>query len=140
MATSSAALKTVIGEHWKGLPAGVAAIQIISSIEALEAPAEKWSLTDILALLGPTAEFKDACQGLAILLQAEYAIFRSVALFVDEKMQSHRLSVEDVQRVLDQDMLAHPVTGVTVTNASEHLVTLFELIPGVLGFAQPSSH
>lgn len=63
MATSSAALKTVIGEHWKGLPAGVAAIQIISSIEALEAPAEKWSLTDILALLGPTTEFKDACQG-----------------------------------------------------------------------------
>ena len=76
--------------------------QIISSIEALEAPAEKWTLTDILALLGPTAEFKDACQGLAILVQAEYAIFRSAALFVDEKMQSHRLSVEDVQRVPDE--------------------------------------
>lgn len=135
MAPRSVALKSAIREHWTNVPAGEAAIQIITKIEALDSPAEVWSMHDILGLLGPSAELQEVVAALAILAQSEYAVFRSGAVYV-EGNQSHRLSSEAVQRVLDEDVLPHPVTGVMVARASTRVIPIFELIPGVLGAVQ----
>lgn len=132
-----AALKSAISEHWKNVPAGEAAIQIISGIEDKAEPAAEWSLTDILSLLGPSAGPQEAFPALSILTQSEYAVFRSRAVFVDENNQRHRLSSEDLHRVQVEDVVAHPLTGVMVARASERVIPVFELIPGVFGSAQP---
>ena len=136
MTTNVAALKSAISAHWKSMPAGEAAIQIISAIEAQVAPAAEWSFTEILGLLGPSANPQEAIPALAILTQSEYAVLRSCGVFVDENNQRHRLSSEDFQRVQVEDAVAHPITGVLVARASERVIPLFELIPGVIWEAE----
>jgi hypothetical protein len=137
--SSVSALKSAISEHWKSVPAGEAAIQIISGIEAQVAPAAEWSLSDIIGLLGTSAALQEAIPALAILTQSEYAVFNSNAVFVDEDNQRHRLSSEDFHRVQVEDKVAHPVTGALVTRASERVIPVFELIPNIFGAAQSHS-
>jgi len=135
-----AALKLAISQHWKNVPAGDAAIQIITAIEAQDAPAAEWRLPDILGLLGPSAALQEAIPALAILTQSEYAVFRSIAVFVDENNQRHRLSNEDLHRVQFEDTVTHPVTGALVSRASERVIPVFELIQSVFESAQPHPH
>ncbi|HGM4435014.1 TPA: hypothetical protein ACKPIN_003515 [Pseudomonas aeruginosa] len=135
-----AALKSAISQHWNSVPAGDAAIQIISGIEEQVEPALEWSLPDILGLLGPSATLQEAIPALAILTQSEYAVFNSCAVFVDENNYRHRLSSEDLHRVQIEDAVAHPVTGALVARASEHVIPVFELIPSILGSVQTHSN
>lgn len=125
-----AELKNAISCHWGNVPAGEAALQIIAGIEAQAAPAAAWSLGDIMGLLAPSVPLQEVIGALAILTQAEFAIFTSCADFVDEDNQRHRLSSEDFQRVQVEDAVAHPVTGSLVPKASEHVIPIFELNRG----------
>ncbi|WP_395601518.1 DEAD/DEAH box helicase [Pseudomonas sp. A1230] len=126
-------LKLAIIEHWKNLPVATTALKIIDAIGNGGAATQSWRVGEILGMLDRTELTQDVVGALAILVQSEYAIFRASAEFIDEEGQSHELSTDDFQRVLDVDTVLHPVTRVEVPHASEHVIPFFELEKDLFG-------
>lgn len=122
-----AELKTAISEHWKNVPAGEAALKIIAGIEDLAVPATDWRMSEIMGLLDTSQPTPELLGAMGILTQSEHALFSSCADFVDEENNRHRLSCAAFQRVLNEDTLTHPVTGIDVAGASERVIPIFVL-------------
>lgn len=125
---TTAELKAAISEHWDGTEAADTAREIIEAVSSGKVvPGEALPVSGLLTLLKRDELTKDVIAALAILVQSEYAIFRSSAEFVDEDGTRHRLSPEEFQRALDMDTVLHPLTNEDVEGASVRVLPFFEL-------------
>ena len=48
-----------------------------------------------------------------------------------KKVSATQLSSEAFQRVINRDSLIHPLTGIEVKDASQHVRPMFELMPNL---------
>ena len=133
------AMKSFLRDGWADTPVGAVAWSIVSLIEERIAEGETGiGLGEILNALGLKKASGDVTAALALLTQSERAILRAEGVFRDAAGVAHRVSGAAFQRVLEEDILVHPVTGKMVKLASRRVYPVFAITAAAAGGPVPA--
>jgi predicted helicase len=122
------ATKNGIEQFWGKNQKTLYALKIIDEIAQADWPKDApVKLSDILEILSVDELSDDILAALIILTQSDFAILRARGDFFDESGSRHELAPAELQKVLDTDLLKHPVNGETIEDASTRVVPYFEI-------------